>query len=111
MKEIKKFNNTIFLIALLTYGIIGLVFYYIFPKYFHYSLLLVPILEAVVTSFLHRKLILSSNARPQKFINMFMAVPTIYFKQITSNLTRYPQLPVNSFVIPCRVRKGNKPKE
>ena len=77
MKEIKRFNRIIILIALLSYLIIGLVFYYIIPEKFHYSLLLVPVLEALVTSLLHQKLIKSSSDRPQKFINMFMAVTGI----------------------------------
>ncbi len=77
MNEIKKFNNTIILITSISYVLIGVVFYFLIPEKFHYSLLIVPILEALVTSLLHRKLILSSSERPQKFINMFMAVTGI----------------------------------
>ena len=77
MVEIKKFNQIVYAIALLTYLIIAVVFYYIIPSKFHLSLLTVPILEALVTSLLHKKLILSSKERPQKFINMFMAVTGI----------------------------------
>ena len=77
MVEIKKFNQIVYAIALLSYLIIAVVFYYIIPSKFHLSLLIVPIFEAVVTSLLHKKLILTSNERPQKFINMFMAVTGI----------------------------------
>jgi len=77
MNELKRFNIIIFSIALISYLVIGLIFYFIFPNKFHYSLLFVPILEAGVTSLLHKRLILSSEERPQKFINMFMAVTGI----------------------------------
>lgn len=77
MKELKKFNSQVLLIALLCYTIIAVVFYFLFSEKFHYTLLFVPILLAAVTSFLHRKLILSSYDRPVKFINMFMAVTGI----------------------------------
>ena len=77
MVEIKKFNQVVYVIALLTYLIMAIVFYYIIPYKFHLALLSVPILEALTTSLFHRKLILSSKERPQKFINMFMAVTGI----------------------------------
>ena len=77
MNEIQKFNKIIIVITALTYVLIGLVFYYIIPNKFHLSLLLVPVLEAFVTSLLHSKLIKSSSGRPQKFINMFMVVTGI----------------------------------
>jgi len=77
MKEIKQFNKWVLQIAAICYLLIGVVFNYILPEEFHWSLLLVPAILATVTILLHRKLVLSSTERPQKFINMFMAVTGI----------------------------------
>ena len=77
MSEIKKFNLKVAVIALLSYLIMGLFFYLISPHLFHYSLLFIPVLLALVTSLLHRKLILSTHTRPQKFITIFMAITGI----------------------------------
>jgi len=77
MTEIRNFNKIVYSIALFTYLIIAIVFYFFIPEKFHITLLIVPIIEAVITSVLHKKLILSSKERPQKFINMFMAVTGI----------------------------------
>jgi len=77
MKEIKQFNKWVLQIAAICYLLIGVVFNYFLSEEFHWSLLLVPAILATVTILLHRKLVLSSTERPQKFINMFMAVTGI----------------------------------
>lgn len=77
MNEIKEFNRWILLITMLSYAIITGVFNFIFPEQFHWSLLVAPALLATVTILLHRKLLLSSLGRPQRFINMFMAATGI----------------------------------
>jgi len=74
MKEIKKFNKMALLITASAYIIITIVFYFIFPEKFHWSLLIAPAFVAFVTAFLHRKLMLTSDARAQKFTNMFMGM-------------------------------------
>lgn len=77
MNELKKFNTLIIGVALAVYILMAIVFYFIIPELFHYSLILVPVLLALVTSLLHKKLILAGQERPIKFINMFMAVTGI----------------------------------
>ncbi len=77
MNEIKQFNKQILLIATFAYLLIALVFNFLYPEKFHYSLLFIPAILAVVTALLHRKLLLSGKDRPQKFINKFMAVTGI----------------------------------
>lgn len=74
MKEIKKFNQMALLITALAYVIIAIVFYFIFPEKFHWSLLIAPAFVALVTAFMHKKLMLSSDARAQKFTNMFLGM-------------------------------------
>ncbi len=77
MNEIKQFNKQILLIATFAYLAIALVFNFLFPEKFHWSLLLIPAILAIVTTLLHRKLLQSGKDRPQKFINVFMAVTGI----------------------------------
>ena len=77
MNELKKFNTQIIGVALIAYIVIAVVFYFIIPALFHFSLLAVPVLLVLVTSLLHRKLVLTGQERPVKFINMFMAVTGI----------------------------------
>ena len=77
MKELKKFNYRIIAVAFITYLVMAVVFYFIIPTLFHFSLIAVPVLLVLVTSLLHRKLVHTGNERPIKFINMFMAVTGI----------------------------------
>lgn len=74
MKEIKKFNQLALVITAFSYLIIAIVFNFIFPEKFHWSLLISPAFIAGITVLMHRKLMLSSDVRAQKFTNMFMGM-------------------------------------
>lgn len=77
MNEIKAFNRWLLLFTVITYAIMAVVFKFVLPEQFHMSLIAVPIVLAMVTMILHKKLIVSSTERPQKFVNMFMAMTGI----------------------------------
>ena len=77
MKELKRFNLNLLIIAALSYLIMAILFFFVWPNQFHFSILFIPILLAGTTYVLHRKLIITSSDRPIKFINMFMAVTGI----------------------------------
>lgn len=74
MPALKSFYKKVALILIISYLAIAVVFTSIFPDKFHWTLLVVPGFIGLITSILHKKLLSVGAARPQKFINMFMAV-------------------------------------
>jgi len=72
-----KLTTQVLLITALSYLLIAITFYFVFPKAFHYSLLLIPLLLSFTTIWLHNMLIKAAQKAPLKFVNQFMMVTGI----------------------------------
>jgi len=76
MKKYNKLTQQVFLIVFLSYIAIGGL-YFTNPFFFHYSLLLIPLILSVTTIWLHNTLLNASKKAPLKFINKFLMVTAV----------------------------------
>jgi len=76
MKKYNKLTQQVLFVSFIAYLSITIL-YFTYPQFFHYSLLLIPLVLSVTTIVLHNALLKASKKTPIKFINKFMLVTAI----------------------------------
>ncbi len=77
MKLNSKFIYNLSLLTLLSYLIIGVVFYFFLPEQRHFSFFLIPAVLYIVTILLHHKLIQTAEQNPKRFVPVFLGVTAV----------------------------------
>ncbi len=77
MKLNSKFIYSLSLLTLLSYLIIGVVFYFFLPEHRHFSYFLIPAVLYIITILLHHKLVQTAERKPEKFVPVFLGITGI----------------------------------